>query len=318
MIAKIIYKVKSQLLYHLSMKRKVDTHNDIKLGMTLLVKNEADIIEMNINNHLNQGVDIIVALDDNSTDRTPIILKNLADKGLLYLVDYPKTKYTHAGMVNYLGNIATSKYKADLIFHCDADELWVSSTGNIKQEMINHPFVTGLHVPIINVLLKEDNGHEKFPNDAIYHVVNPMKINNDSDKSMTDFFLQEYPAKVLYTVRNGYLEVEQGNHEFVLSKNKKPIMVKSKDITIFHFPIRGKQQFYAKILKAKHLIKKENPSGETSWHWKSWIKEFDEGNFNRLYKSLILSEKNAKILIDKKIVQVRVFREINFGSLKKY
>lgn len=316
-LGSIIHKIKSQLLYWIPKKSNVDTFKTVKLGMTLLVKNEADIIELNVNHHINQGVDIIVALDDNSTDRTPVILRNLADKGLLHLVDYPKTKYNHAGLVNYLGSISANKYKTDLLFHCDADELWISSTGNLKQEMIDHPFVTGLYVPIINVLLKENNGHEKFPNDAIYHVVNPMKIKNDSDKSITDFYLKEYPAKVLYTLKNGYLRVTHGNHEIVSINNTKAIMVKSNDLTVFHFPVRNKQQFYDKVLKGKYLIKKEKPGEGESWHWKAWTKELNAGNINELYKNLILSEKNAKKLINKKIVEERSFKEINFGSLNK-
>lgn len=315
MIGRLIYKVKSQLLYWIPKKSNVDTFKTVKLGMTLLVKNEADIIEINVNHHKNQGVDIIVALDDNSTDRTPVILRNLADKGLLYLVDYPKTKYDHAGLVNYLGSIAANKYKADLLFHCDADELWVSSMGNLKQEMIDHPFVTGLYVPMINVLLKENNGHEKFPNDAIYHVVNPMKIKNDSDKSMTDFYLKEYPAKVYYTLKNGYLRVTQGNHEIVSNNNKKAIMVKSNDLTVFHFPVRNKKQFYDKVLKHKYLIKKEKQGEGESWHVKAWTKELDAGNFNELYKGLILSEKNANELINKKIVEEHSFKDMNFESV---
>lgn len=314
-LGSIIHKIKSQLYYWMRKKSNIDTLKTVKLGMTLLVKNEADIIELNVNHHINQGVDIIVALDDNSTDRTSVILRNLADKGLLHLVDYPKTKYDHSGLVNYLGSISANKYKADLLFHCDADELWVSSTGNLKQEMIDRPFVTGLYVPMINVLLKEDNGHEQFPNDAIYHVVKPMKIKNDSDKSMIDFYLKEYPAKVLYTLKNGYLRVTRGNHEIISNNNKKAIMVKSKNLTVFHFPLRNKQQFYDKVLKAKHSIKKDKPEGETSWHWKAWIEELDVGNFNKLYKGLILSERSAKKLINKKIVEEHSFKEMNFGSI---
>ena len=218
-LGSIIHKIKSQLYYGIRKKNNIDSLKSVKLGMTLLVKNEADIIEMNVKHHINQGVNIIVALDDNSTDRTPNVLRKLADNGLIHLVDYPATKYNHSEMVNYLGSILSDKYKADLLFHCDADELWVSTAGNLKQEMIDHPFVTGLYVPMINVLLKEDNGHEQFPNDAIYHVVKPMKIKNDSDKSMTDFYLKEYPAKVLYTLKNGYLRVTHGNHEIVSINN---------------------------------------------------------------------------------------------------
>ena len=45
-----------------------------KLVMTLLVKNEDDIIEENIKFHLASGVDFIIATNNNSTDHTRDIL----------------------------------------------------------------------------------------------------------------------------------------------------------------------------------------------------------------------------------------------------
>ena len=41
-----------------------------KLVMTLLVKNEDDVIEENIKFHLASGVDFIIATNNNSTDKT--------------------------------------------------------------------------------------------------------------------------------------------------------------------------------------------------------------------------------------------------------
>ncbi len=46
-----------------------------KLIMTLLVRDEADILEYNICHHLNQGVDFIIAIDNGSIDKTPDILR---------------------------------------------------------------------------------------------------------------------------------------------------------------------------------------------------------------------------------------------------
>ena len=40
----------------------------MKLGMTLVVRNEADIIEANIDYHLAQGVDFVLVTDHGSDD----------------------------------------------------------------------------------------------------------------------------------------------------------------------------------------------------------------------------------------------------------
>jgi len=91
-------------------------------------------------------------------------------------------------------------------------------------------------------------------------------------------------------------------------------MVKSKYLTVFHFTWRNKKQFFYKVLKGKYLIKKEKQGEGESWHVKAWTKELDAGNFDKLYNGLILSEKNAKKLINKKIVEEHSFKEMDFWS----
>ncbi|HFU76545.1 MAG TPA: glycosyltransferase family 2 protein, partial [Arcobacter sp.] len=52
--------------------------NDFTLVMTILVKNEADIIETTIKTHAKLGVDAFVVTDNNSSDGTREILSQLS------------------------------------------------------------------------------------------------------------------------------------------------------------------------------------------------------------------------------------------------
>ena len=54
---------------------------NIKLIMTLVVKNEEDIIEQNIRFHKSMGVDAFVVVNHNSNDKTLEILENLKKEG---------------------------------------------------------------------------------------------------------------------------------------------------------------------------------------------------------------------------------------------
>ena len=49
----------------------------MKLAMTIMVRNEADVIEDNLRFHRAQGVDFFIALDNGSTDGTREILESL-------------------------------------------------------------------------------------------------------------------------------------------------------------------------------------------------------------------------------------------------
>lgn len=52
-----------------------------KLIMTLLVKNEEDILEENLCFHKAMGVDGFIITDNNSTDSTPDIIRKYKQKG---------------------------------------------------------------------------------------------------------------------------------------------------------------------------------------------------------------------------------------------
>ena len=74
---------KSKYLCYSFLGKTLDLNNmKTKLIMTLLVRDEEDILEYNICHHLNQGVDHIIAIDNESIDQTPKILKKyeLSDK----------------------------------------------------------------------------------------------------------------------------------------------------------------------------------------------------------------------------------------------
>ena len=54
--------------------------------MTLVVRDEADVIEANLRYHLAQGVDFVIATDNASADGTLEVLERYADAGRLHLI----------------------------------------------------------------------------------------------------------------------------------------------------------------------------------------------------------------------------------------
>ena len=57
-------------------------HGGMKLVMTLLVRDEADIVDAQIAYHLHAGVDFVVATDNRSVDATTEILERYARDGI--------------------------------------------------------------------------------------------------------------------------------------------------------------------------------------------------------------------------------------------
>jgi hypothetical protein len=116
----------------------------MKLAMTLIVLNEADIIEDNLRYHRAQGVDFFIALDNGSTDGTVEILKRYEQSGILKLVEMPGTMLT----IQRKGNTQIARLAhemgADWVFHNDADEFWWPVTGNLKEAFEQIPEEQGI------------------------------------------------------------------------------------------------------------------------------------------------------------------------------
>ena len=269
--------------------------------MTLLVRDEADIVRQNIEFHLKHGVDFIIATDHKSNDGTSEILKEYEDKGVLFLIREENESRYQAKWVNHMGKLAFEKFGANLIFHCDADEFWYPKSGNIKTQLLSQPLVDILKVQVRNVLLKNRDMAEKFPADVGYIVNNPLAskdVINDSKE--ISFFLFKYPVKVIYKLSDSYLNVCRGNHRVIERDNY--VASDAVDITIYHFPIRGKANFFSKVRKS-YAAEKESPSSSTNgWHWQRWCEMYRQGELENEYRKLNLYGDDIDYWREKEVV----------------
>jgi len=289
-----------------------------KLVMTLLVKNEADVIRQNIEFHLRQGVDFIVATDNVSTDGTYEILQEYEEKGVLYLIEEKSQDYDQAAWVNRMGKIACERFGANLIFHCDADEFWFPKNGNLKLDLLSQPFVDIFEIEVKNVLLKDQELQEEFPDDALYVVSNPIFSNDiKEDSKNTPFFLFRYPPKVMYKIPGFYLDVGPGNHRVV--DRKQYVSKASENIIIYHFPVRGRKCFFDKVIQGGAALEKNTTFDENAgWHWRRWYALYKEGCLDAEYKKLNLSGDSVKEWIHKGVVveQPALVGDLGLGKVK--
>ena len=63
----------------------------MRLVMTLLARDEADVVDAQIAFHLHAGVDFVVATDNASSDGTTEILERYERAGVLRLIREPAT-----------------------------------------------------------------------------------------------------------------------------------------------------------------------------------------------------------------------------------
>jgi hypothetical protein len=97
--------------------------------MTMMVRDEADIIGAVLDYHLAQGVDTIIVTDNSSVDGTTEILERYASEGRIDLRHDPVQHKQQSPVVTQMARDAFTIHGADWVLNADADEFW-SCTGS--------------------------------------------------------------------------------------------------------------------------------------------------------------------------------------------
>jgi glycosyl transferase family 2 len=103
----------------------------MKLVMTVMVRDEIDIIAAMIEHHLAQGVDLIIATDNGSVDGTAEVLQRYADLGILELHHDPVFRKQQHAVVTGMARRASTEHGADWVLNADADEFWAPIEKNL-------------------------------------------------------------------------------------------------------------------------------------------------------------------------------------------
>ena len=105
----------------------------MKLVMTLLARDEADIVDAQIAYHLDAGVDFVVATDNRSVDETTEILERYSGEGVLHLIREPGDDLRQSEWVTRMARLAATDFGADWILNADADEFWCARGASLKE-----------------------------------------------------------------------------------------------------------------------------------------------------------------------------------------
>lgn len=275
-----------------------------RLVMTILVKDEADIIEANIRTHASLGVDAFAVMDNNSTDGTREILSKLQEEFELIVID-EKGSYSQAKWMRQLAHIAKKELKADWVINNDADEFWLPRNEKTLKENLAFKGAV-LTVQRYNMLLDEECIKSGGFFNALNYVANPIfygQIKPEQSHKMSIPLTKIGPKTIINP--HGLLYIRGGNHKALHIASMKDYLRSGYDkikrfggIEVFHYPIRSYEQFEKNVQNRKKLLegKKKASMGP---HYRRWVKIYNEGNLQEEFENNVVFSQNDVDVLSK-------------------
>lgn len=199
------------------------------LIMTLLVRDEEDVIRENIEYHLSQGVDYFIVIDNASKDATTEILRKYEAAGVLRYIR-KEGLFQQSKWVTDMARMAYDQFGADWVINNDADEFWWPTTdANLKQTLGKIPSTFSLvRVKRHNMLMSNQRPEVPF-----------YQRNTHRRVVSLNFLNRPLPPKICHRGM-ATVHVTAGSHQIF---GGHPLETVDGNIEIFHYPVRTFGQF---------------------------------------------------------------------------
>jgi hypothetical protein len=250
----------------------------MKLVMTLVVRNEADILKANLDYHLANGVDFVIVTDHGSDDGTSEILHEYERARVAKVVrDEQERAHHQSRRMTRMAEIARCEHGANWVINNDADEFWWPQVGSLRDVF------AALPERYEQIIVSRRNFRplvptfEGDPKDPFYKRL----IYREADSpSIADL------PKVAHRPRAGVV-VAPGNHSIVSAGL--PAVPANGLLEIFHFPMRSYEQFERKVIQiglGYELLTDRSPG--VGYVQLDLLKLHREGRLREYYNALAL------------------------------
>jgi hypothetical protein len=212
----------------------------MKLVMTMMVRDEADIIRATLEHHRAQGIDVIIVTDNGSVDGTTDILEDYAAQGLVDLRFDPRHRKQQSEVVTAMARDAYTMYGADWVINADADEFWVAhdATRTVRDVLEDTPkdFQTFL-VPVIDMI-----GAPALEGSGLNRL---QYRDHRTVAELHAIGLLAHSTPDAVHIGTSDIEVAQGNHAVSLASRGAP--ARSNSLEVLHLPWRSWAQYSQKV-----------------------------------------------------------------------
>lgn len=284
----------------------------MRLAMSLLVRDEADIIAANIRFHANLGVQLFIVTDNASVDGTRELLDELRKEVEIIIIDEPAHTIDQDLWVTRMAHHVQQSGSADWIINNDADEFWLPSSGSLP-DAIERQLLTGelpadkvglLYCQRSNLIpTREAVGSAGYRfSDNVYRVQRTLTHELEPaaawHENGSDILIRTLPGKVITRMR-GLVSVDMGNH----GANHELARVDTGQIQILHYPVRRFEQFERKVINYGQSLENNTRFAQNiSRHLRYWYEQHLSGKLQEEYDRFVLPQARVQELVSDNIL----------------
>jgi glycosyl transferase family 2 len=274
----------------------------MRVVLTLLVRDEVDIVEANLRHHLALGVDHVVVTDHRSADGTTDVLRSFEREGRLTLFREESEELRQSDWVTRMARLAATELGADWVINGDADEFWWPRDGTLHDVLMAVPARYGaVRGMWRNFVPRPEDGrpfHER------------MTIRRRPATELTDPFHAQ--VKVAHRGHPDVV-VSQGNHDAL----RAPLALIREwlPFELLHFPLRSAEQAGRKFRVAR-TAGLASPGTSVPQHTDAAVRSMDAEGDSAFYQRLVADDAAVEAGLEsgELVVDTRV-RDIVRGNL---
>jgi Glycosyl transferase family 2 len=209
----------------------------MKLVVTVLARDEADVIDAQIAFHLAAGADFVIATDNNSQDGTTEILQRYEREGRLHLIHEPAEGLRQGEWVTRMARLAATDFGADWVINADSDEFWWPRGASLKGVLAAVPVRYGVVEAFWRTFVPRPDDDQPFYERMTARLTQQAPINDPSS-------FYRPVTKVAHRADTN-VTVGRGNHALVDS----PFLSLRTwhPLEVLHFPLRSSSQWRRKV-----------------------------------------------------------------------
>jgi len=255
----------------------------MKVFGIMVLRNEADILSVNIRYHLSIGIDHFLVVDNGSTDGTGRILQDLSRDGI---VEWTSNSglYRQAEITTELAREAHRK-GAEWIIPIDADEFWCSPVSGFRSVLENSR-AGAIQVEVLNFIQRRDQT-DASPEGLLHMTrraplpVGPLEQVRELVEGQQFAYVEMMYSPKFVSRASGDIRIAMGNHG--VDGVAGPVEI-SDQILCFHAALRARRVLEAKVEHGVRVAEL-GLKPEQGWHVRRWLRVAEGEGLEREWRA---------------------------------